>query len=31
MEYWSELNEETPDVAKLEVSGKKVTDSIRVV
>ncbi|CAD8188241.1 unnamed protein product [Paramecium pentaurelia] len=31
MEYWSELNEETPDVAKLEVSGKKVTDSIRLV
>ncbi|CAD8108800.1 unnamed protein product [Paramecium sonneborni] len=31
MEYWSELNEDTPDVAKLEVSGKNVTDSIRLV
>lgn len=31
MEYWSELNDDTPDIAKLEGCGKKVTESIRNV
>lgn len=29
LEYWSELNEEAPDLNKLERNGKKVTESIR--